>query len=103
MLPLSRSWARASVFVVVWLVVARYLYLAVLLTVLPADGDWYEVGWVYFCFAVEVLALFDAFILYLAFLRTSDRRAEADAHEARLRALPAGRVAFSGRLYSDLQ
>ena len=57
-------------------------------TVLPADGDWYEVGWVYFCFAVEALALFDAFILYLAFLRTSDRRTEADAHEARLRALP---------------
>ena len=44
--------------------------------------------WVYFCFAVEVLALFDALILYLAFLRTSDRSGEADVHEARLRALP---------------
>ena len=91
-LPLSRSWARASVFVVVWLVVARYLSWRFFSTVLPADGDWYEVGWVYFCFAVETLALFDAFILYLAFLRTSDRRAEADAHEARLRALPAGEL-----------
>ena len=91
-LPLSRSWARASVFVVVWLVVARYLSWRFFSTVLPADGDWYEVGWVYFCFAVETLALFDAFILYLAFLRTSDRRTEADAHEARLRALPAGEL-----------
>ena len=91
-LPLSRSWARASVFVVVWLVVARYLSWRFFSTVLPADGDWYEVGWVYFCFAVEVLALFDAFILYLAFLRTSDRRTEADAHEARLRTLPAGEL-----------
>ena len=91
-LPLSRWWARASVFVVVWLVVARYLSWRFFSTVLPADGDWYEVGWVYFCFAVETLALFDAFILYLAFLRTSDRRTEADAHEARLRALPAGEL-----------
>src|SRR6202034_2836307 len=92
MLPLSRSWARTLVFVVVWLVVARYLSWRFLSTVLPADGDWYEVGWVYFCFAVEALALFDAFILYLAFLRTSDRRNEADAHEARLRTLPAGEL-----------
>ena len=87
-LPLSHSWARASVFAVVWLVVARYLSWRFFDTVLPADGEWYKIGWVYFCFAVEALALFDAFILYLAFLRTSDRRAEADAHEARLRALP---------------
>ena len=43
----------------------------------------------YFCFAVEVLALFDALILYLAFLRTSDRSGEADLHEARLRAMSA--------------
>jgi cellulose synthase (UDP-forming) len=87
-LPLSNSWARASVFVLVWLVVVRYLSWRLFSTVLPADGDWYEIGWVYFCFTVETLALFDAFILYLAFLRTSDRRAEADAHETRLRALP---------------
>jgi cellulose synthase (UDP-forming) len=86
-LPLSRSWARALVFAVVWLVVARYLSWRFFETVVPADGDWYEIGWVYFCFAVEALALLDAFILYLAFLRTSDRRGEADAHEARLRAL----------------
>jgi len=43
---------------------------------------------VWVCFTVEILALFDALILYLAFLRTSDRHAEADAHEARLRASP---------------
>jgi hypothetical protein len=35
---------------------------------------------VWFCFAVEVLSLFDALILYLTFLRTSDRHAEADGH-----------------------
>ena len=91
-LPLSHSWARASVFAVVWLVVARYLWWRFFDTVLPADGEWYKIGWVYFCFAVEALALFDAFILYLAFLRTSDRRTEADAHEARLGTLPPSEV-----------
>src|ERR1700756_343197 len=90
-LQLSNSWARAFVFVVVWLIVARYLSWRLFDTVLPAEGDWYETAWVYFCFAVETLALFDAFVLYLAFLRTSDRRAEADAFEARLRALPMDR------------
>jgi cellulose synthase (UDP-forming) len=88
MLPLSRLWARMLVFAAVWLVIARYLEWRLLTTVMPAGGEWYEVGWVWFCFAVEVLALFDALILYLAFLRTSDRHAEADDHEARLRALP---------------
>jgi cellulose synthase (UDP-forming) len=86
--PLSRSWARALIFAVVWLVVGRYLDWRLFTTVVPTDGEWYEVAWVYFCFAVEALALFDAFVLYLAFLRTSDRRAEADAYEAQLRTLP---------------
>ncbi len=88
MLPLSRPWARMLVFAAVWLVIARYLEWRLFTTVMPAGGEWYEVGWVWFCFAVEMLALFDALILYLAFLRTSDRHAEADAHQARLRSLP---------------
>jgi cellulose synthase (UDP-forming) len=88
MLPLSRPWARALVFAVVWLVIARYLEWRLFTTVMPVTGQWYQVGWVWVCFIIEVLALFDALILYLAFLRTSDRHAEADAHEARLRASP---------------
>ena len=91
-LPLSRPWARGFVFVAVWLVIARYLHWRLFTTVVPVRGEWYEVGWVIFCFAVEALALFDAFVLYLAFLRTSDRRAEADRHEARLRAMPPGEL-----------
>jgi cellulose synthase (UDP-forming) len=88
MLPLSQPWARGLIFGVVWLVVARYAEWRLFETVLPAEGEWYEVGWVWFCFIAEVLALFDALILYLMFLRTSDRSAEADVHEARLRSLP---------------
>ncbi|MCZ7594310.1 MAG: cellulose synthase catalytic subunit [Hyphomicrobium sp.] len=87
-LPIARTWVRVLVFMTVWSLVLRYLDWRIFTTVLPADGAWYELGWVYFCFAVEMFAYGDALILYLAFLRTSDRRAEADAHEARLRALP---------------
>src|SRR5271154_661066 len=88
LLPLSRTWARGLIFFTVWSVIARYLDWRFFTTVLPAEGEWYKLGWVYFCFAVEVLALFDALVLYLAFLRTSDRSAEASRHEARLRAMP---------------
>ena len=87
-LPMRRRWARALVFAVVWLIIARYINWRVFTTVLPAHGAWHEIGWVWFCFAIEMFALFDALILYLTMLRTSDRRAEADSHEARLRALP---------------
>ena len=88
MLPLSRAWARTAVFATVWLVVGRYQIWRLFDTVLPAHGEWYEVAWVWFCYAVELFALLDAFILYLTFLRTTDRHAEADAHETRLRARP---------------
>ena len=87
-LPISRPWARLLVFATVWLIVARYLDWRYFTTVLPADGPPYEVGWIWFCFAIEVLAFGDALILYLCFLRTSDRSREADWNEACLRALP---------------
>lgn len=86
-LPISRGWARVYVFAAVWLIVARYVSWRLSSTVLPVQGAWYEIGWVWLCFAVEMFALFDAFVLYLTFLRTTDRRAEADRHEARLRTL----------------
>ncbi|MCC7252963.1 glycosyltransferase [Hyphomicrobium sp.] len=85
LLDIRRSSARLLIFGFVWLIVARYLIWRVTVTVLPASGTWYEVAWIWLCFAIEMFALFDALILYLCFLRTSDRRDEADAHEARLR------------------
>ncbi len=87
-LPLSQTWARLTVFAAVWLIIARYLDWRLFSTVLPARGAWYEVGWVWVCFTIEALALADALFLYIAFLRTSNRHAEADRHEARLRSLP---------------
>jgi cellulose synthase (UDP-forming) len=88
MLPLSRTWARLLVFAIIWAVIARYQYWRLFTTVLPAEGEWYELGWIWFCYAIEILAIFDALILYLAFLRRTDRSAEADRHEARLRQTP---------------
>lgn len=88
MLPIARGWARPWIFVLVWLVVAWYLDWRLFATVLPAQGAWYEIGWIWLCFAIELLAIADQFILYVTFLRTSDRRAEAGRHEARIRALP---------------
>ncbi|WP_035663383.1 glycosyltransferase family 2 protein [Bradyrhizobium sp. Ec3.3] len=87
-LPLGRAWARVAIFVTVWLVVARYLEWRIFATVLPASGEWYEVGWIWFCLFVELLTFADQFILYLTFLRRTDRRGEADQHERRLRGLP---------------
>lgn len=86
-LPMSQTWARMTVFAAVWLTVGRYVNWRLFTTVLPADGNWYEVGWVWLCFAIELLALFDALILYIAFLKTADRRGEADEYEKQLRAL----------------
>jgi cellulose synthase (UDP-forming) len=86
-LPIVRPWARILVFATVWLVVGWYLQWRFFTTVLPADGPWYELVWIWFCFTVELLALGDALILYIVFLRKSDRSAEADAHEARLRSM----------------
>jgi cellulose synthase (UDP-forming) len=92
LLPRQRCWARVVIFAAVWLVIARYLDWRFFQTVLPARGAWYETGWVWLCFAVELLAITDQLLLYITFLRPTDRRAEADAHEARMRALPADQL-----------
>ena len=91
-LPIAHDWARRLIFAIVWLVVAWYLHWRIFVTVLRADGTWYEVGWLWLCFAIEFLAIFDQLILYITFLRTSHRSAEADRHEARIRALPVAQL-----------
>jgi cellulose synthase (UDP-forming) len=88
MLPIAEGWARYSIFAIVWLVAAWYLQWRLFETILPAKGEWYEVTWLWLCFAIELLSIADQLILYITFLRTTDRRAEADRHEARIRALP---------------
>lgn len=87
-LPMYRPAARWFVFASVWLVVLRYLDWRLFVTVLPATGSAVELCWIWLVFVLEVIALGDALILYVIFLRTTDRRREADAHEQRLRDAP---------------
>jgi cellulose synthase (UDP-forming) len=91
-LPLSKGWARAAVFATVWVIVTRYLFWRLFSTVLPASGPWYQVGWVWVCFSIELAALTDGLITYIIFLRTTDRRAEADVLERSLRNMPPKRL-----------
>jgi cellulose synthase (UDP-forming) len=87
LLPMTRGWARLAVFATVWPVVAWYLHWRLFASVLPAEGSALEIAWIWLCFAVELLAIADQFILYLAFLRRTDHTPQADRHEARLRAM----------------
>jgi cellulose synthase (UDP-forming) len=91
-LPMKETWARRLVFAAVWLVVLRYLAWRLFETVLPASGSAMQLAWIWLCFSIELMALGDALILYLGFLRTTDRRAEADRHEVRMRAVPPERL-----------
>ena len=92
LLPMQRPWARYLMVGFVWLFVLRYLYWRVTVTLYADDLALHELAWIWLCFAVELLALFDAGILYLAFLRTTDRRAQADRNEAALRAVAPDRL-----------
>jgi cellulose synthase (UDP-forming) len=90
LLPLSRPSVRFAIFGVVWLMVARYAYWRLFVTVLPAEGAWQVTAWIWFCYAIEMFAFADALILYVMFLKRADRNREADRHEQRLRASPPG-------------
>lgn len=64
----------------------RYFWWRVTVTVLPADTLDLQSVFVWGIFAVEIIAWFDSLVGLLALSRRSDRRAEADRGEARPRA-----------------
>ena len=66
----------------------HYVTWRVPVTVLPASTLGAQGILVWTLFAVELLAWFDSALLFAALARRTDRSAEADVHEARLRALP---------------
>lgn len=80
-LPMDRPWVRHALVLFVLLVILRYMLWRVTATLDTTELGLGEAAWVYFVFGVEVMALFDAGILYLTFLRTTDRTEEADRHE----------------------
>ncbi|HKY80722.1 MAG TPA: glycosyltransferase [Sphingobium sp.] len=57
-----------------------------LMDTIPWGGSAWELAWPLTCFLVETAALFDAGILFAILARPTDRSAQADAGEARLRA-----------------
>ncbi len=81
------AWVRRLVVAGISLVVLRYLWWRVTATVLPADDLSAQSVFVWTLFLIEMLAWCDTAIMLLMLLRRTDRRAEADAHEARLRSM----------------
>lgn len=80
---LNRRATRAAIVAGVALVVGVYLHWR-FTTTIPWDAAWPGLGFALTCLAIELFGLFDAAILFAALLKRTDRRAEADAGEARL-------------------
>ena len=79
------DWVRWLMVAGLGLIVLRYLWWRVTATVLPANELNAQSIFVWLVFAIEMLAWVDTAILLLLMLRRTDRRAEADLHEDRLR------------------
>jgi cellulose synthase (UDP-forming) len=90
-LPLRRSWARCLLLGGLAYLSTRYLWWRWTDT-LPGGVASFEHVWMWCVFGVEVLAYFSLSVMMVLLTRKADRSAEADAHEARLRALPASKL-----------
>ena len=78
---------RLAVVAALAVLFVNYVSWRVPVTVLPASTLDAQGILVWTLFAVELLAWFDSALLFAALSRRTNRSAEADAHEARLRAL----------------
>lgn len=85
-------WVRYVVVAGLGVLFLHYITWRVRVTVLPADRLDIQSALVWGLFAIETLAWLDAGILFAALCRRTDRTAEADAHEARLRARAPGEL-----------
>ncbi len=88
----QRNWARTLIVGISTLLVLRYFWWRISETVFPVDLGSIEDLWVVLCICVEILLFSDILLSYLSFTKTVNRSPEADAHEARLRALPPGKL-----------
>lgn len=80
--------SRIAIVAIVACTVISYLRWRLMETI-PWGGTLSELWWPLTCLTIETLALFDAAILFALLSRPTDRSAQADAGEARLRALQA--------------
>jgi cellulose synthase (UDP-forming) len=79
--PRKRTWTRAVTCAVVFAIALRYLYWRFTESVLPYPNDGVNFYWVWFLFAVELLAFADILLFLTAMSRYVDRSAEADRLE----------------------
>lgn len=80
--------SRLGIAATTWVAVLYYLEWRLTET-MPWDATGARYWWPVVCLFIEVAALIDAAILYLALTRAVDRTPEADRGETRLRAMPA--------------
>lgn len=78
-------WMIALVLTGLTVLFARYIWWRLTETVMPADLTTVEGIYIWTLFAIELLAWFDAILLFAFLARRTDRSAEADWHEDRLR------------------
>lgn len=83
---MAQPWVRVAILAGLALLVGRYLWWRFFVTVLPARGLSVQTAFVWTLFVIEMISWFDAAVGFLALARKTDRRPEADRHEARLRA-----------------
>ena len=76
--PRQRTWTRALTCAFVFAVSARYLWWRFHETVLPQPNDGLAFWWVWFLFAIELLAFCDILLFLVTMSRYVDRSAEAD-------------------------
>jgi cellulose synthase (UDP-forming) len=83
--PERPAWSRLAVSGITLVCVVRYGWwrVSVISQLTVADDLWKFV-----CFGMELLLLFDTAILFMVLSRRTNRSAEADRHERRLRAAP---------------
>jgi len=82
--------ARYAVVGALGILFVRYIAWQVPETVLPADQLNIQSALVWTLFAIEMLAWFDAAVLFATLCRRNNRSGEADVHDARLRSMAPG-------------
>ena len=76
--PRQRSWARGITCAFVFAVALRYLWWRFDRTVLPQPNDGFAFYWVWFLFAIELLAFLDILVFLITMSRYLNRSTEAD-------------------------
>ena len=78
--------------IIVLLLTAYYLKWRIFETVIPVDMPTIGGFWIWICFFVEIMVLFETFTFYFITLKHTDRITEADRYEEALRSMTPGEM-----------